>query len=127
MRTLLANTSENIKLLEFFKIKITRSVENASYILVKGMRAIGTEDEDDGKDYRTSDKNEIVSRLEDIYRQNQDLLDILEDGLEVSINLQPLNIGREKLSVEVRLVGKRIASETKIITTNGLGQRATGR
>lgn len=125
MRTLLSNTEDNRQLLEHYGIKLNVRAKTSSYILVKGMRGLGVEDEEEGADYRTAEREEIITRMEEIKRMNLDFLDLLEDNLEVRINLRPLNIGREKLSVEVLLAGKKIASETKVITTNGLGQRST--
>lgn len=125
MRTLLSNTEENRQLLEHYGIKLNVRAKTSSYILVKGIRGLGVEEENEGADYRTASRDEIITRLEEIWRMNENLLDILEDALEVKVNLRPLNIGREKLSVDVLLAGKKITSETKIITTNGLGQRST--
>lgn len=127
MQALLKNTKENLELLKNYNIlKNKRSLENGEYIVVTGKR------------YRLVPESEIINRgwqknilsnpepvLKKIETFNTAIEHYLQDNIDIDIRLTPINRGRERLAVVVKIGEMTVAKEVKIIVTNGLGQRTT--
>lgn len=133
MKLLLDKTTDNIDLLAgfgFYQQQPTVQPNPNPYILLSGdnwfyINDSGLGDIDNFVDGRGMGKTEIENNLRKIKEFNQDVFDYLKGNLSIDIRIQPLNIGREKLNIDVKLGKRIIGGGVKIITTNALGQRHT--
>lgn len=101
--------------------------ENSMYILLRGMRwkfINEWPDKDQCWEDCTEDtESELRDKLEDLMDSCRDFQDFLMDNIELTISLQPKNIGRELLAVKVNVSDKEMIKLTSEIVTNSLGQR----